>query len=194
MWSVSIYSKGIFSAISILGYSYFSKLEPETNELMRQARIKRDKTSQMTIRESKLMVMSIVRLILYLSERQLMMDIVLKQPRGNTKLQMAPIGARGKTDEELIIDAICVTQDSDSERPFEQIQAAIIADKTTSKIFYSNENGILAHWVQFANELSSDTSYQSFIQSEIEHLYSKLGLFGISSRAESASEVVKMEE
>jgi len=182
-------------------YRYIQKLEPEPNELMRQARLKRDKNSQMSIRESKLMVMSIVRLIFYLSERQVLMDLFLKQQPRDKDIKLASIGVQKdeKSAEERIIEDICATQ-TDSEKPFEQIQAAIIADKNTSKIFFEVENGILLYWIQFANELSTETSYKVFIQSEIENLYSKLSLLGISNTSKSCppfkipSEDVKMEE
>lgn len=165
---------------------------------MRQSRLKRDKNSQMSIRESKLMVMSIIRLILYLSERQILMDVFLKQQPRDKNIKLAPIGVQKseKTAAEMIIEDICATQTNDSERPFEQIQAAIIADKNTSKIFFETESGILAHWVQFAKELSTDTSYEIFIQTEIESLYSKLSLFGIAGQSSPSisSEEIKMEE
>ena len=195
MRSLSLYSKGMSKNQGAKIFILF-QLEPETNELMRQARVKRDKTSQMTIRESKLMVMSIIRLILYLSERQLLMKIILKQQPRDGTIRMVQ---DNKTAEEVIIEEICSTQDLDSERPFEQLQAAIIADKNTSEIFYANGNGILAHWIQFAKELSTDTSYEIFIQSEIEMLYLKLARFGMTSSEQSppfeaSPEVEKMEE
>ena len=117
------------------------------------------------------------------------MDVLLKQQTRDKNINMAPIVVQKseKTAVERIIEDICVTEKNDSERPFEQIQAAIIADKNTSKIFFENESGILSYWIQFAKELSTDTSYEIFIQSEIENLYSKLSLFGISSAGQSSS-------
>ena len=154
----------------------------------------------MSIKESKLMVVSIIRIILYLSERQILMDVFLKQHPRDKNIKVATFGVQKseKTAIEAIIEDICASQTNDSDKPFEQIQAAIIADKNTSKIFFENESGILTSWIQFAKELSTDTSYEIFIQSEIESLYSKLSLFGISSDGQSSGKIspeeIKMEE
>ena len=144
------------------------------------------------------MVISIIRIILYLSERQILMDVFLKQQPRDKKVATFGVQKSENTAIEAIIEDICASQTNDSDKPFEQIQAAIIADKNTSKIFFENESGILTSWIQFAKELSTDTSYEIFIQSEIESLYSKLSLFGISSDGQYSGKIsteeIKMEE